>query len=631
MRGRDANDMTRARILYGTNEPLPESRRLEAGPLAAVFAGGELREITWHGVEVIRGIAFLVRDRNWGTVASAIADLDVRAEAERFALRFRAAGRTPADNQAIAWTAEIAGDATGLRFAVSARPEADLVTARAGFVILHPLEGVVGSPVIIEHGDGTIEATGFPELIDPIQPFTDIVAMTHEPLPSVRATVRMTGGTWETEDHRNWLDASFKTYFRPLALPWPYRLKGGEELRQDVALSFQTTGKGAAPMRRGAAEVHVAFGDRTGGTMPEVGLAADAADLRAALQHAETLARLGAQALAVRVASDGHDLPGHLRLAARLAAAMGARATLEVLAADAHPPEVALELVAIAARSAGFVPEAVAISPALDMKSYPPSVDRPASLPLAAYVAAARAAFPGVKVGGGVFAFFTELNRRQPPQGLLDFVQHATGAIVHAADDAAVMQTLESLPHVARSVRAFAGTCPYWLGPSHIAMPANPYGAAPVPNPGGGRLAMAEADPRAGALFGAAWAAGMLARAVQAGVARATLMAPSGPCGVVGESGPVPAFHVLRDFASAAGTASVAAASSKPREVLAVACTGHAWLANLTPELKRVRLSAVPPRLELLDEQAPDGFKPREATGAGMELPAYAVARLLLP
>ena len=38
----------------------------------------------------------------------------------------------------------------------------------------------------------------------------------------------MEGDTWETEDHRNWTDASFKTYSRPLSLPYPYAIAKGE-------------------------------------------------------------------------------------------------------------------------------------------------------------------------------------------------------------------------------------------------------------------------------------------------------------------------------------------------------------------------------------------------------------------
>jgi hypothetical protein len=55
-----------------------------------------------------------------------------------------------------------------------------------------------------------------------------------------------------------------------------------------------------------------------------------------------------------------------------------------------------------------------------------------------------RGAFPGILVGGGSFAYFTELNRKRRPFALLDFVCHTTCAIVHAADDRSVTETIES-------------------------------------------------------------------------------------------------------------------------------------------------------------------------------------------
>ena len=51
-------------------------------------------------------------------------------------------------------------------------------------------------------------------------------ALSHEAVPGVWATCTMEGDAWEMEDHRNWLDASFKTYVRPLALPYPYTIEG---------------------------------------------------------------------------------------------------------------------------------------------------------------------------------------------------------------------------------------------------------------------------------------------------------------------------------------------------------------------------------------------------------------------
>ena len=75
-----------------------------------------------------------------------------------------------------------------------------------------------------------------------------------------------------------------------------------------------------------------------------------------------------------------------------------------------------------------------------------PGSTRPPAPPLADLYEAARSAFPGVKLGGGMFTFFTELNRKRPPAELLDFVHNVTCPNVHAADDRSVMETHEALP-----------------------------------------------------------------------------------------------------------------------------------------------------------------------------------------
>ena len=88
--------------------------------------------------------------------------------------------------------------------------------------------------------DGSRERTLLPDLIDPWQPFKSIRAITHGVRPGLRATCRLEGDTFEMEDQRNWSDASYKTYVRPLALPWPYILPDGELLRQSASLSFDS-------------------------------------------------------------------------------------------------------------------------------------------------------------------------------------------------------------------------------------------------------------------------------------------------------------------------------------------------------------------------------------------------------
>ena len=56
--------------LFGTEEPVSEPVALKAGPLEASLDAGNLRYIRVGGNEALRAIAFLVRDRNWGTYSA---------------------------------------------------------------------------------------------------------------------------------------------------------------------------------------------------------------------------------------------------------------------------------------------------------------------------------------------------------------------------------------------------------------------------------------------------------------------------------------------------------------------------------------------------------------------------------
>ena len=146
-------------------------------------------------------------------------------------------------------------------------------------------------------------------------------------------------------------------------------------------------------------------------------------------------------------------------------------------------------------------------SGAYDLKMRPSNSAPADAVAPADLVAAARRAFPGAAIGGGVFTGFPEFNRN-PPTADADFVTHTTSAIVHAADDRSVMQTIEALPHVFSSARAHAGGRPYRIGPSGIGLRINPAGSTTAANPQAIRLAMATADPRQDGLFGAAWTLG---------------------------------------------------------------------------------------------------------------------------
>src|SRR6202020_2755261 len=101
----------------------------------------------------------------------------------------------------------------------------------------HPA-GLAGHSLKVVHVDGREAETISPARISPSQPVFDIRALTHEAAPGLWATCQMEGDAFEMEDQRNWTDASYKTYVRPLALPWGYTLAEGSRHEQSVHLSF---------------------------------------------------------------------------------------------------------------------------------------------------------------------------------------------------------------------------------------------------------------------------------------------------------------------------------------------------------------------------------------------------------
>jgi D-apionolactonase len=187
-----------------------------------------------------------------------------------------------------------------------------------------------------------------------------------------------------------------------------------------------------------------------------------------------------------------------------------------------------------------------------------------------------------------MFTHFTELNRKRPPLDLLDFVTFATSAIVHAADDRSVMETIEGLPHIAASVRAIAGSVPFVVGPSAIGLRDNPNGPGPIPNPDASRLPMAARDPRQRGLFNAAWTLGCVSAFAQGGAARIAMSAPAGDFGILDADGVWPIYHVLRacarlregELRALNGIEGTALAGLLVRQVE----VSHLLLANLGPE-----------------------------------------------
>ncbi|MGO6994202.1 D-apionate lactonase [Rhizobium leguminosarum] len=591
--------------LYGTRLVDPPPVRLRAGKLEADLTNGNLRTIRYDGTEVLRAISYLVRDRDWGTYSPEITDLRIEQNDDRFEVAYLARCEGPDDTRLVI-DVRISGSADRLDFEAEAVAPTGFETNRCGFCILHPIVGVAGSPATVEHVDGQIVATRFPDVIEPWQPFKDMRAITHAVMPDVQAECRMEGDTFEMEDQRNWSDASYKTYVRPLALPWPYEIPANRPVRQKTSLVIRDARSSTRhPPGMSGGAIKLELGARTG-TMPDIGVIITPEEADTTLSAKSVLTEIAPQELLFHFdPGAGHGVEALRRFAA-IATVHRGRSTLEIALPCKSVPASETAEIARQMQLAEFRPDAIMISPSVDRQSTPPGSKWPECPPLDEVYTAARAAFPGIRIGGGMLSYFTELNRKRVPDGQLDFVSHCTNPIVHAADDLSVMQTLEALPFITRSVRAIYGDKPYRIGPSTIPMRQNPYGSRTMDNPVGARIPMANRDPRHNGRFAEAFALGYAIRVLDAGLECLTLSALSGPFGLIAgpaepteQGGRRPLFNTVRALSRLAGASWQACVSSSPSEVLSFvtrdAAGARLHVVNLTGEERKVDCDACRP------------------------------------
>lgn len=656
--------MSRAVFLTGTSVIEAPKQTLSAKSLSAEFDQGALRWVRWRGVEVLRAVSFLVRTPGWGTPDPQISALEIQQSDDAFAASYQA-NYVNGDEQ-LTVNIRFAGDSEGV-LSAKAHIVADtrFETNRTGFVVLYPLDGFAGTAVKVEHADGESAELIISDVISPGQPLFNIRAITHQPTENLAVTTRFDGDVFEAEDHRNWSDASFKIYSRPIALPYPYHLQPGQELHQSVIVNISDS----APPSVDSAAPHVSdtvrieVGSHTGQSVPAIGLGLSADDSADAIAYAAQLASLGPIHFLLRYDPAAQHTAEHLMAAGQLAAKTQRPVAFELLLTASHDPAEEIAQAANLLKEAGISPVSIAVFPKTDERSFQPGEPRPPVPSNADIYAEAKKAFPGIPVGGGSPAFFTEFNRKRPSAGTFDFITHATAPTVHAADDASVIETLQSLPHIIKSARAIIQAedhhpekAAYRIGPVGIGARLNPYGSGPAANPDSARVGLAANDPRQRGLFAAAWHVGYIATIAKQGVDTLVLGAPTGPFGVIstpqsyprewwdeqGEGRVYPLFHIVADLAPGNGKPRLDTTTNS--EKLAVigwqqGDQNRVVIANLSAEPVRVALADVEwAEVRLLDVAhseiaalSPERFRRSRAVqniGQGIDLDAYAVATL---
>ncbi|SFS51670.1 hypothetical protein [Paenibacillus sp. BC26] len=614
-----------ATLRYGSGEPLPERRLLQAGPLTAVLEEGGLRYIRYGEQEVVRGIYAAVRDRNWGTIKPVFREFRVVTDRiDEFEVRFVAEHRQGEID--FAWEGAITGSEDGtIRFTFDGEARSNFLRNRIGFCILHPSD-LAGCKVEVETEDGTgsrIIAGVFPDRISPHQPFLGMTAIRHELAPKLVAELQFSGDLFEMEDQRNWTDASYKTYCTPLSIPYPVEVVSGERVQQSVTLRLigdradEIGGNLVEGSKQNSAEIsdvqaiRVELRDHEVGQVPGIGLGMTPGR-PLAMSEIEALRPLALSFLraVIRLADPGWER--ELVNTAAAASALGAGVELEVIVPgewEGQSPingQRLLKVLVQAIAQVGAAVDTVFVFPEAGFVSQHELSDELMKMRDSAGLS--------FRVGGGTRAYFTELNRAELPLAPMEAAMYTINPQVHAFDIASLAETVSAQADTVRSARSIVPDVPLSIGPITFKPRLNPNTTSEE-----GRRRSEDrtnhTDARQWSLFGAAWTLGSLRSLSEAGAERVCYLETAGPLGVMCDGGEekYPLYHVLAASAKLQGeeVLDCTVADRLSCDALAVRASDGAvtlLAANYTNETIRVRVeSAVtlqPTELLALDERA---------------------------
>lgn len=550
-----------------------------AGRWSLEVRGDELADVRCDGRVVLRAIRAVARDEDWATAWPREVAVTTGDDALTLELRIDDLGLD------LAGTIRVTADGDRLAVDLDLAALGDSSTNRTGLVVLHPPQ-LAGTPLQVTHPGGDFSTPGFPVQVSPHQPAKDITGLYWE-ADGLPLRLELEGDVFEMEDQRNWTDASFKTYSRPLDLPFPYTLAVGEHVRQRLVLTAgAATSAGSpapsatAPIPAGTAREQAvgpsedsaeALTWHRGGDMPAIGT--DHLDLELAdpgwPQRLETALAATDGSLALWIVSPTPPDPSALaELGRRLAAAVGARAT----EADA-----VLRVVGI--------------------------VDASRHVTTPELAAALREVVPeGAPVVAGARSHYTELNREwetvlaSAPEALA----FATTPLFHTLETEQLIEAVAVQRLLAEQVTARAPGLPVHVGPitllprfANVATRSQP---VPAPAP--------PVDPRAGTVLYEAWTIASAAALGVPGVASLTYEQVPAELLALGRTSEPPRDASARSVqrGPAAGRleeGALVTARSDDGLVWAVGDGATLLLANLSSRPRRVHLPGRPAPLDL--------------------------------
>lgn len=584
-------------ILHGRHGRQPRAISLQAGALKMLYDEGSLRYISWNGIEIIRMIIASVRDKVWLTVKPEISGLKVSRNKKGFRLSFEGRYRMNEIDFMAYYNVE-ASLQGHLLFRMKGKALETFSRNRIGFSILHPIENCTGKACMLIHPDKTKSYPIFPIEVSPHQPFKNLIGMQWMPAGNLKADLNLQGDIFETEDQRNWTDASYKTYCTPLELPHPVIIVQGTEITQQVELKIT----GESNMEGSGSETGNTFSisGEQAGILPEIGIGISSRSQPPSAGEGDILKSIGfSQLQAMLFLNNGPLDSQYSRIAAE---SEKTGLPVELFLFFGTDPIHELRSFISEYRKAPLAVKSILLL-SETLQATPDHLIH-AVLPIL------RREFRQVQIGAGTNCNFAQMNRSLPDTSNVDFISFAAHPQEHANDNRSLIENMSGQQYAVKTARKFEGCLPVHVSPVTLQRRFNA-NVENFENRSTGAEMPSQVDPRQMSLFGAAWSVGSLKYLLEAGAGSITYFETLGERGIMmGDQGsrwPVqfpakkgmvfPVFHVFRILLRFRGGRIICCRSSQPLLFDGFAIEkgryGMIFMANMTDKAQIIQVSGI--------------------------------------
>lgn len=559
-------DITAEIKYYGKKDLLPEQRVFHAGNLSVIYEAGNLRYFTLSGTEIIRMIYSAVRDKDWLTAIPDITDEFIEDKYDSFHISYNC--RYKLNDLDFKANYQINGKADStITFEMRGQALSTFLRNRIGFCVLHPVQCCSGVDCQIVHPDGSTEVKPFPEYINPDNVFKDVQSMKWQIQEGVYAAINFYGDIFETEDHRNWTDASFKTYCTPLEIQYPVKIEKGEVISQKIELNIcgQATDKKST-----GGVINILLKLNKVKTLPSLGIGRPSRDLKLTAEDIRLLSKLHFDHYRTDLYLFNPNWKEVYLNAAYESKLLNSPLELALFFGDDHKKEAELFFSAYSEFYSNI--KSVFLFNKATKATTNELIEDLAGL--------IRQNIPEAKLYVGTNCNFAQLNRSQPKTSLVDGLVFGIHPQEHASDNLTLAENLQAQVYTIESAKQFAGGKEIAISPVTIQRRFN----ANIENfetPATGKKMPWQIDQRQMSLFGAGWTASSFKYLSESGVSSVTYYEISGERGIMmGQKGSrwpeqffadkntfYPMFHVLAYISQFADAEIITSISSNPLKV----------------------------------------------------------------